>query len=59
LNHPLATRDQPRRPGDPPALACDSAKLKRELGWKPEHASIVTIVQTALEWERKLAASRG
>ncbi len=57
LNHPLPTRDMPRRPGDPAALACNSAKLKRELGWTPQHASIKTIVETALNWERKLAAS--
>jgi UDP-glucose 4-epimerase len=45
-----------RRPGDPPALVCDSAKLKRELGWTPAHASLATIVDTALNWERKLRA---
>jgi len=58
LNHPLPARDRPRRPGDPPALVCDSAKLKRELGWTPQHASIATIVETALNWERKLTAAR-
>ncbi|MDZ4870277.1 MAG: UDP-glucose 4-epimerase GalE [Alphaproteobacteria bacterium] len=58
LNHPLPSRDRPRRPGDPPALVCDSAKLKRELGWAPQHASIATIVETALNWERKLNAAR-
>ena len=58
LNHPLATRDRPRRPGDAPALACDSAKLKRELGWEPQHASIRAIVDSALNWERKLMADR-
>jgi UDP-glucose 4-epimerase len=58
LNHPLPARDRPRRPGDPPALVCDSAKLKRELGWEPKHASITTNVETALNWERKLTASR-
>jgi UDP-glucose 4-epimerase len=58
LNHPLPARDRPRRPGDPPALVCDSAKLKRELGWVPQHASIGTIVETALNWERKLTATR-
>lgn len=58
LNHPLPSRDRPRRPGDPPALVCDSAKLKRELGWAPQHASIGTIVETALNWERKLNAAR-
>jgi UDP-glucose 4-epimerase len=58
LNHPLPAREAARRPGDPPALVCDSAKLKRELGWTPAHASLATIVETALNWERKLGASR-
>lgn len=58
LNHPLPTRDKARRAGDPPALACDSAKLKRELGWAPAHASLKTIVETALNWERKLGAAQ-
>jgi UDP-glucose 4-epimerase len=56
LNHPLATKAGPRRAGDAPALACDSAKLKRELGWQPRHASIREIVESALNWERKLSA---
>ncbi len=56
LNHALPTRDMPRRAGDAPALACDSQKLKRELGWVPQHARLTTIVETALNWERKLAA---
>lgn len=58
LKRPLPTRDMPRRAGDPPALACDSSKLKRELGWAPAHASIETIVETALGWETKLSASK-
>ncbi len=58
LNHPLPTRDCPRRAGDAPAIACDSRKLKRELGWTPQHASLTTIIETALNWERKLTAAK-
>jgi UDP-glucose 4-epimerase len=58
LNHALPTRDCPRRPGDVAALACDARKLKAELGWTPRHASLPTIVATALDWERKLGATR-
>lgn len=54
LGRKLATRDLPRRAGDPAALACNSEKLKRELGWAPRHASITDIVASALNWERKL-----
>ncbi|MEQ1756365.1 MAG: UDP-glucose 4-epimerase GalE [Micropepsaceae bacterium] len=58
LGKPLPIKNMPRRAGDPPALACNSAKLKRELGWMPDHASIETIVETALNWERKLTSLR-
>jgi UDP-glucose 4-epimerase len=58
LNHPLPTREAPRRPGDVAQLACDARKLKGELGWRPKHASLRTIVETALNWERKLAAAQ-
>ncbi len=54
LRKPLPTRDMPRRPGDPPALACDSTRLKRALGWTPQFGSIETIVETALAWEQTL-----
>jgi UDP-glucose 4-epimerase len=57
LNHPLPTVEQPRRAGDVAILACDPSKVKRELGWTPRYASIGTIVQTALDWERKLGAT--
>ena len=57
LNHPLATRESGRRAGDAAALACDAAKLKRELEWVPANASLATIVESALNWERKLSAA--
>lgn len=56
LNHALPTQNKPRRAGDVASLVCDSRKLKTELGWTPRHASIDTIVETALNWERKLTA---
>lgn len=40
----------PRRDGDPPALVADSARLQRELGWKPRHSDLETIVATAWAW---------
>lgn len=57
LGKPLPVKDMPRRAGDPPALACNSARLQRELGWKPNHASIEQIVDSALKWEQKLKAA--
>lgn len=57
LNHALPTRDCPRRAGDAPAIACDATKLRRELGWAPQHDKLTAIVQSALNWERKLGAT--
>ena len=42
--------EKPRRPGDPPRLIAASEKIRGELGWKPEHQSIETIIQNAWEW---------
>jgi UDP-glucose 4-epimerase len=44
--------ESPRRPGDPPALYADSAKAKRELGWKVKFPDIDSIVATAWNWHR-------
>ena len=42
----------PRRAGDPPALVADAGKLRRLLGWKPQHTSLKDIVSTAWEFEK-------
>jgi UDP-glucose 4-epimerase len=44
--------ESPRRPGDPPELYADSAKAKRELGWKVKYPDIGSIVGTAWNWHR-------
>ncbi len=41
-----------RRPGDPPRLVGSSAKIGRELGWKPRFGDIKTIVETAWKWHQ-------
>ncbi len=45
--------ENPRRPGDPPALYADSSLAKRELGWKVKYPDIDSIVATAWNWHRK------
>ena len=40
----------PRRPGDPAVLFASSDRIKRELGWRPQHEDIHTIVETAWRW---------
>ena len=50
----LAVREEPRRPGDPPSIVADAARIKRELGWTPAHDDLDEIVRTAYAWESKL-----
>ena len=50
----LATREEPRRPGDPPALVARADRIRSELGWRPRLDDLDTIVRTSLEWERRL-----
>ena len=40
----------PRRPGDPDELIADSTKIQTQLGWKPRHSDLKTIIQTAWDW---------
>lgn len=39
-----------RRPGDSARLVASSEKIRRELGWKPQHDSIKDIIADAWEW---------
>ena len=42
-----------RRPGDPPILTSDTAKAKRELGWRPEKPEIEQMVADAWKWHNE------
>ena len=42
-----------RRPGDPPILVADSSKAKKDLGWKPRHNDLATIIETAWRWAQR------
>ena len=42
-----------RRSGDPPALVCDSAKARAELGWQPKWTNLEKIVESAWKWHSK------
>ena len=50
---PIAVVEEPRRPGDPAVLIASSAKITKELGWKPEHDSIDAIVASAWDWQQQ------
>jgi UDP-glucose 4-epimerase len=39
-----------RRPGDPPTLVANAARIQRDTGWRPQFAGLDQIVGTALAW---------
>jgi UDP-glucose 4-epimerase len=51
--HPIPAQIVPRRPGDPAVLIASSEKIGRELGWKPRHTELDSIVASAWEWHQK------
>ena len=50
----LNVREEPRRPGDPPALVARAERIRRELNWQPRLDDLDAIVYTALAWEQRL-----
>jgi len=44
----------PRRAGDSSLIVADSSKIKRVLGWKPQHDDLAVICKTSFAWERHL-----
>jgi len=51
LPHEIA----PRRDGDPAQLIADNAAIRQTLDWRPRYDDIDFIVETAIDWERRLA----
>lgn len=49
---PIPVNELPRRPGDSARLVASSEKIKRELGWKPEHDNLREIISSAWEWHK-------
>ncbi|GJL91878.1 UDP-glucose 4-epimerase GalE [Hyphococcus sp.] len=45
----------PRRAGDPAQLIADNAAIRTILDWRPRYDDLDFIVETALDWERRLA----
>ena len=50
--HAVPAHESPRRPGDPAVLVASSAKIKKELGWKPQYADLESIVRSAWDWRK-------
>ena len=46
----VPSRVAPRRAGDPAVLFASSVAIARDLGWRPEHGDLETIVRTAWQW---------
>lgn len=42
----------PRRPGDAPILVADATKLRRQLGWRPNHSDVRDIITSAWRWHQ-------
>ncbi|MGD8937337.1 MAG: UDP-glucose 4-epimerase GalE [Thiogranum sp.] len=56
---PIRVSEQARRAGDPPALVARADKVRQLLDWKPKYDDLDFIVETSLNWERKLLADEG
>jgi UDP-glucose 4-epimerase len=52
--HTLNIVEEPRRAGDPPSLVAGVDKIHQVLDWKPRHDDLDFIVQSSLNWEKKL-----
>lgn len=46
----ISTKIGPRRAGDPSVLIASSDKIKRELGWSPQHQDLRVIIESAWRW---------
>ncbi|MBL9078998.1 MAG: UDP-glucose 4-epimerase GalE [Planctomycetes bacterium] len=50
---PVPHRIVARRPGDPPRLVGSTAKITRELGWRPRRSALDQIVADAWAWHER------
>jgi UDP-glucose 4-epimerase len=46
----IPVRVGPRRAGDPAVLVASSTRIQHELGWRPAHGELATIVASAWRW---------
>jgi UDP-glucose 4-epimerase len=50
--HPIPILVSARRAGDPSRLVASSEKIRRELGWEPQHAGLEDIISSAWDWHK-------
>ncbi len=48
----IPVKEMPRRPGDSARLVASSQKIRKELGWKPQHDNLRDIIGSAWEWHK-------
>jgi UDP-glucose 4-epimerase len=48
----VPTTEQPRRPGDPPALVAAVGRATEVLGWRPSQSSLEEILESAWRWHQ-------
>jgi UDP-glucose 4-epimerase len=47
---PIAVKEGPRRPGDPPRLVADASRIHERMGWRARWLDIDEIVRSAWRW---------
>jgi UDP-glucose 4-epimerase len=50
--HPIPVTELPRRTGDSARLVASPEKIRRELGWQPQHTELQDIIGSAWEWHK-------
>jgi len=50
--HDIPVLERPRRPGDPAVLIASSEKIRRVLGWNPQHSDVESIIASAWQWHK-------
>ena len=50
--HLIPVKELPRRPGDSARLVASSEKIRRELGWRPEHDNLRDMISSAWDWHK-------
>ena len=50
--HAIPAVEAPRRSGDPAVLVASSEKIRRVLGWNPQHSDLESIIRSAWHWHR-------
>jgi UDP-glucose 4-epimerase len=50
--HAIPATVSSRREGDPATLVASSERIRRELGWKPQHPELDDIIRSAWQWRQ-------